>query len=74
MAHSKVGIFISQHKYVIALLKETRKVDCELVDIAIEPNHKLGEAIDDVVIDWDKYQRLGKAYVSSTYKTGYFFL
>lgn len=32
MAHSKQGIFISQQKYVLDLLKEAEKLGCEPVD------------------------------------------
>ena len=32
VAHSKEGIFISPSKYVIDLLKETKKLGCKLVD------------------------------------------
>lgn len=47
VAHSKESIFVSQHKHVIDLLKETRKLGCKPVDIPIEPNHKLGKVLEE---------------------------
>ena len=44
MAWSKQGIFISQQKYVIDLLRETCMMTSKLVAILIEQNHKLSEA------------------------------
>ena len=58
VAHSKKGIFISQQKYVTDLLKETGKLACKPVDTPINPNHKLGEALDDPTVDKEMYQRL----------------
>ncbi|XP_059630211.1 uncharacterized mitochondrial protein AtMg00810-like [Cornus florida] len=58
VARSKEGIFVSQQKYVIDLLKETGKIGCKPVKTPNEPNHKLGEAVDDEPVDKGMYQRL----------------
>ena len=38
VAHSKTGIFISQHKYIMDLLKETCMSDCKPSAVPIDPN------------------------------------
>ena len=58
VAHYKQDIFISQQKYVKNLLKETRKLACRPASTSIDPNHKLGEAEEDVVVDRGMYQHL----------------
>ena len=58
VAHSKEGIFISQQKYIIDLLTETGMLGCKAIDTPIEPNHKLGEILEDSVVDKGCYQRL----------------
>ena len=45
VARSKQGIFISQQKYVIDLLRETCMMASKPVAIPIEQNHKLSEAL-----------------------------
>ena len=68
VAYSKHGIFLSQNKYVVDLLKETGKMGCKPASTPIDPNHKLGEASDDMAINREMYQRLvGKLiYLSHT--------
>ena len=58
MAHSKQGIFISQQKYVINLLKETGKTACKPASTLIDPNLRLGEAEKNATVDKEMYQRL----------------
>ena len=58
MAHSKAGIFVLKHKYVVDLLKETGILRCKLVDTPIEPNHKLSQMDKDATINRGRYQRL----------------
>jgi hypothetical protein len=58
VAHSKQGIFISQHKYVYDLLQETGMLGCKPVDTPIEFNHGLCDASDNPTIDVSAYQRL----------------
>ena len=38
----KKGIFISQIKYVLDLLKETNKLGCITSGVPIEQNHRIG--------------------------------
>ncbi|KAL5823155.1 hypothetical protein ACOSQ4_021055 [Xanthoceras sorbifolium] len=68
VAHSRQGIFISQQKYVIDLLKDTGKLGCKPVDTPIEFNHKLCDLPEDAAVDRGNYQRLvGKLiYLSHT--------
>ena len=58
MARSKQGIFISQHKYVIDLLKETSMMASKLVATPIEQNHRLSEALGEKKVDQKMYQQL----------------
>lgn len=58
VAHSKQGIFISQQKYVMDLLRETGMLASKPAATPIEPNHKLGEATGDQIVDREMYQRL----------------
>jgi len=58
VAHSKKGIFISQQKYIIDLLKETGKTACKPVSTPVDPNIKLGSAEEDNAVNKEMYQRL----------------
>ena len=58
VARSKQGIFISQHKYVIDLLKETCMMVSKPVATPIEQNHKLSEALGEEKVDRKMYQQL----------------
>ena len=58
VAYSMQGIFISQQKYVTDLLTETGKIGCKPVSTPMDPNHKLGEAKEEPVVDKRMYQRL----------------
>ena len=51
VAYSKRAIFISQHKYVLDLLKETGKLACKPVEMPIEQNHLTTEASEDEAVD-----------------------
>nr|KYP41563.1 hypothetical protein KK1_037045 [Cajanus cajan] len=42
VTYSKKGIFISQRKYVLDLLKEIRKLGCRTSRVPIEQNHRIG--------------------------------
>ena len=55
VAYSTQGIFISQQKYVTDLLAETRKIRCKSVSTPMDPNHKLGEAKEELVVDKRMY-------------------
>ncbi|XP_019242504.1 PREDICTED: uncharacterized protein LOC109222629 [Nicotiana attenuata] len=57
VARSKRGIFISQRKYILDLLKETGMTGCKLAESPIESNHKLQSGVRESV-DKKRYQRL----------------
>ena len=40
VAHSKGGIFISQQKYILDVLRETWILGCKPIETLIEQNHK----------------------------------
>ena len=40
VAYSRYGIFISQQKYELDLLKETDKLGCKPIETPIEQNHR----------------------------------
>ena len=58
VAYSKTGIFISQHKYIMDLLKETGMSDCKPSAVPIDPNSKLKIDEKDSHTDKGRYQRL----------------
>ena len=64
ITHSKQRIFISQHKYVIDFLKETRKLVYKPTSTPIDLNHKLGEAEKDTMVNQHLVGRL--IYLSHT--------
>jgi len=57
VARSKKGIFISQRKYILDLLKETGMLGCKPAESPIEINHRMQAGIGDSV-DMGRYQRL----------------
>jgi len=58
VARSTQGIFMSQQKYVLDLLKETGTLGCKPSDAPIEPNHRFGEVDKGAVVDKGRYQKL----------------
>ena len=58
VAYSTQGIFKSQQRYAIDILKETGKIRCKLVSTLMDSNQKLGEAKEEPVVDRKMYQRL----------------
>ncbi|WJZ89883.1 hypothetical protein VitviT2T_009069 [Vitis vinifera] len=68
VARSRQGIFLSQRKYILDLLAKVGLLECKPADIPIVQNHKLGEYVDQVPADKQRYQRLvGKLiYLSHT--------
>ncbi|CAL8998460.1 unnamed protein product [Prunus brigantina] len=58
VTRSKHGLFLSQRKYVMDLLADTRMLDCKPVDTPIVENHKLGVYVDQVPTNKERYQRL----------------
>ncbi|KAJ4703138.1 Retrovirus-related Pol polyprotein from transposon TNT 1-94 [Melia azedarach] len=68
VARSKKGISVSQRKYVLDLLKETRMLGCKPIDTPMDPTIKLRAMDDNAPVDKGRYQRLvGKLiYLSHT--------
>ncbi|KAL9420128.1 hypothetical protein AB3S75_037830 [Citrus x aurantiifolia] len=68
VARSRMGISVSQRKYVLDLLEETGMSGCRPSDTPVDPNQKLREVSDGVPVDKGRYQRLvGKLiYLSHT--------
>ncbi|XP_068331614.1 uncharacterized mitochondrial protein AtMg00810-like [Pyrus communis] len=58
VARSSRGIFLSQRKYVLDLLKETGMLGCKPVDTPIVEKHYLGIYPDQKPVDKGMYQRL----------------
>jgi Reverse transcriptase (RNA-dependent DNA polymerase) len=58
IAHSKKGLFLSQRKYVLDLLKETRKIGCKPLSTSIDSNIKLNTEDGELVKDINHFQRL----------------
>ena len=56
VARSKHGVLLSQRKYVLDLLTETRMLGCKPVETPMEMNHKLGIHPDQAPIDKGHYQ------------------
>ena len=57
VARSSKGIFISQRKYILDLLKETGMTGCKPVESPIDNNHKMQAGVGKS-IDKERYQRL----------------
>ena len=55
VAHSKNRVLLSQQKYVLDLLTETRFVDCQLAKTPMEVNHKLNLNEDEQKINVGDY-------------------
>ena len=68
VARSKQGIFISQRKYVLDLLRDTGKTGCKPASTPLERNWKEKITDHDPPVDREQYQRLvGKLiYLSLT--------
>lgn len=54
VAYSREGMFFSQLKYVLISLRQAKHLVeiCKAATTPIEPNQRLGEEKDDVVVDW----------------------
>jgi len=68
VAYSRQGIFISQRKYILDLLKDTGKLGCKTTEVPIEQNHRIGNDEENPKVEKTQYQRLvGKLiYLSHT--------
>ena len=58
VAYSAQGIFVSQQKYAVDLLKLTGMTDCAPVTTPIDPNVKLGEGGDSPPVNHYQYQQI----------------
>ena len=58
VARSEKGIFLSQRKYVLDLLKETGMLDSKPMSTPMEPNKRLSHDKDVAAVDKGVYQRL----------------
>lgn len=58
IARNRSGIYVSQRKYVLDLLKETGLLGCKPVDTPADPNIKLGNQSISTPVDMGRYQRL----------------
>ncbi|WOH06349.1 hypothetical protein DCAR_0625775 [Daucus carota subsp. sativus] len=55
---SNQGIFLSQRKYVLDLLRDTGMLNCEPIKSPMEQNHGLEECKDQIPANKGRYQRL----------------
>ncbi|XP_019053156.1 PREDICTED: uncharacterized protein LOC109114639 [Nelumbo nucifera] len=58
VARSNQGIFISQRKYILNLLKDTGKLGAKPADTPIDVNHRLGDCSDEPIANTKQYQKL----------------
>jgi hypothetical protein len=58
VAFSRKGLFISQQKYILDLLKEIRKLGCKPVSTPIDYKCKLNSKDGDILSDINQFQRL----------------
>ena len=67
-ARSSEGILMTQQKYILELLEETKHTNCHINETPIEVNHKLAILEDDPKVEICSYQKLiGKLlYLSHT--------
>jgi len=49
VAGSKKGIVVSQSKYILDLLKDTRMMGCRTAKTPIDPNKKLGSKFSETI-------------------------
>ena len=58
VAWSRKGLVVSQHKYVLDLLKEIGMNGCQPTDTPMDPNHKLAYIKDGTPVDTARYHKL----------------
>jgi len=63
VACSRQGIFFSQRKYILDLLKETGKLGCKTTEVPIEQNHRIGNDEENPKVEKTQYQRLVKKLI-----------
>ena len=57
-ARSNKGIFVSQRKYTLELLKKTGMLGCKPSNTPMDPFNKIGSKEDMAAVDKGRYQRL----------------
>ena len=57
-ARSSEEILMTQHKYILELLKETKHINCHINETPIEVNHKLAVLESDPKIEISSYKKL----------------
>ena len=67
-ARSSEGILMTQQKYIMEILEETKHINCHVSDTPIEVNHKLTLSEEEPRVELNSYQKLiGKLlYLSHT--------
>ena len=58
VARSWKGIFLSQRKYILDILKETGMSRCKPSDVPIESNHRLGVITKSSLVNKEQFQSL----------------
>jgi hypothetical protein len=58
VAHSEKGIFISQQKYILDLLKKTRMINCKPYETPIDLKHRLDNDEEGTTTNKGQYFRL----------------
>ncbi|PKI75233.1 hypothetical protein CRG98_004384 [Punica granatum] len=58
VAQSERGIYISQRKYLLNILKETKLLECKPVDTPMDPNVRLALGEGELFLDVGRYRRL----------------
>ena len=71
---SRKGISVSQCKYTLDLLKETRMLGCKPADTPKDPTNKVGMGEESALVDKGRYQRLVGKLIPFSHKTSYWFL
>ena len=74
IARSKNGLSVSQRKYTIDLLRETRMLDCKPAETPMDHTTKLGKVEGSAPIDKGRYQRLVGKLMYHSHQTRYWLL
>ena len=63
VTRSKKGIYVTQKKYIIDLLNETKMLICKPASTPIDQNHQLGAITEGIPVDKERYQRLVRRFI-----------
>ena len=58
VARSKRGIYVTQKKYILDLLNETKMLGCKPTGTPINQNHQLGAITEGILVEKGRYQKL----------------